>query len=176
MTAHKGVTIAMEANARPKRKFLLILAGWVLAVLLVLCFLPTTVHKSRTYQCAICGAHQTKGIRYLFGIPHGRYERPPSRSHITTRYHHLIGLPHEHEWIYTARAESRGSVLGGGRRSHGDAHPFRLLLLRRVLKAIETDFKDSPKEFRQELFQRLIRCKSFDEFHSILDQIRGEPE
>ena len=166
----------MGTDGHRKRKLLLFIVASVLAVLLVLCYLPTLVHKSRTYECAVCGAHRTKGIRYLFGIPYGKYERPPSRSHITTQYHRLIGLPHRHEWIYTARAESRGSVLGGRRESTGGVHPFRMFLLRRVLQVIETDFKDFPKEFRQQLFQRLIRCESFGEFYEILEEEKARRE
>ncbi len=166
----------MGAGTHRKRNLLLFVAASVLAVVFVLSYVPTSGHKSRTYQCAICGERRTKGIEYLLGIPYRRYERAPSRSYITTRYHQLIGLPHQHEWVYIASGESAYTLFGKGRESVGDAHPVRTALLKQALRTIENDYRDSPKEFRQELFQRLIRCKSFDEFYNILDEEKGKPE
>ena len=158
-------------------KIVVILAVPILAFAVLWIFdpIPPSGRDTWHYQCAICGLWRSHGVKYVLGMRTRRFEQPPHRGEQAELYDKLIGVPHEHEWVYefcgTERRRIRSTRIG-----HGDAFPFRIRLMRYALRAINDEFKDRPADFRQELYFRLIGCASWEEFYDVLEEERSRPQ
>jgi len=156
------------------KKTLVILAALILGFVIVWIFDPIPISGDDTwnYQCAVCGLRRTRRVKYFLGIRYGSFEEPLCRGEMTQRYDKLAGVPHEQEWVLEVRGTERRRI----RRitvGHGDMFSFRVRLMRYALRAIEAEFKDSPAEFRQKLYFRLLNSEGLDEFSSMLDEARS---